>query len=96
VALPLAAPGILSGVILSWARSLGEFGATIMIAGNIPGETRTVPLMVYSLLETPEGMRKASRLVLASIAMAVVALIVGEWLDRRGQRRLRPVGSVVS
>jgi molybdate transport system permease protein len=67
VALPLARPGILSGVVLSWARSLGEFGATIMIAGNIPGETRTVPLMVYSLLERPEGMRKAARLVLASI-----------------------------
>jgi len=89
VALPLATPGILSGIILSWARSLGEFGATIMIAGNIPGETRTVPLMVYSLLESPDGMRQAGRLVLASIAMAAVALAVGEWLDRRGQRRLR-------
>jgi molybdate transport system permease protein len=96
VELPLARPGILSGIVLSWARSLGEFGATIMIAGNIPGETRTVPLMVYSLLETPDGMRKAARLVLASIAIAAVALAVGEWLERRGQRRLRGPGGVTA
>jgi molybdate transport system permease protein len=88
VAMPLARPGILSGAVLSWARSMGEFGATIMIAGNIPGETRTVPLMVYSLLETPDGMRRSVRLVIASIVIAAAALAVGEWLEQRGKRRL--------
>jgi molybdate transport system permease protein len=96
VALPLARPGILSGIVLSWARSLGEFGATIMIAGNIPGETRTVPLMVYSLLETPDGMRNAARLVLASIAIAAVALAAGEWFQQRGERRLRGAGGSIA
>jgi molybdate transport system permease protein len=93
IAMPLARPGILSGAILAWARSMGEFGATIMIAGNIPGETRTVPLMVYSLLETPDGMREAMSLVMASVMIAALALATGEWLDRRGQRRLRGGGA---
>ncbi len=88
IALPLARPGILSGAVLGWARSLGEFGATIMIAGNIPGETRTIPLLVYSQLETPGGMAASARLVVATIAMAAAALAVGEWLDVRGRRRL--------
>jgi molybdate transport system permease protein len=89
VAMPLARPGLLSGVVLSWARSMGEFGATIMIAGNIPGETRTLPLMVYTLLESPGGMQQATRLVVVSIVIAAAAIAAGEWLDRRGQRRLR-------
>jgi molybdate transport system permease protein len=89
VALPLARPGILSGAILSWARGMGEFGATIMIAGNIPGETRTVPLLIYSLLETPDGPQRAVRLVVASIVIAAVSLAIGEWLERRGRRRLQ-------
>lgn len=88
VALPLARPGILSGAVLSWARSMGEFGATIMIAGNIPGETRTMPLMIYSLMETPGGMERSVRLVLASIAIAAAALAIGELLDARGRRKL--------
>lgn len=93
IALPLARPGILSGLVLSWARSMGEFGATILIAGNIPGETRTVPLMVYTLLESPDGMRQSGRLVIASIVIAAAALAVGEWLDRRGQQRLSAGGA---
>jgi molybdate transport system permease protein len=92
VVLPLARPGILSGAVLSWARSMGEFGATIMIAGNIPGETRTAPLMVYSLLETPDGMHRAARLVVACIVIAALALAIGEWLELRGQRRLSGAG----
>jgi molybdate transport system permease protein len=92
VALPLARPGVLSGTVLSWARSMGEFGATIMIAGNIPGETRTVPLMVYSLLESPDGLARSRRLVIASIVIAAVALAAGEWLEHRGQRRMRGAG----
>jgi molybdate transport system permease protein len=89
VALPLARSGILSGTILAWARSMGEFGATIMIAGNIPGETRTIPLTIYSLLETPDGSRQAARLVMASVVIAAISLAVGEWLERRGRRRLQ-------
>jgi molybdate transport system permease protein len=88
IAAPLARPGILSGLVLAWARSLGEFGATIMIAGNIPGETRTLSLMVYSLLETPGGLQQSARLVVASIVIAAAALAVSEWLQRRGQQRL--------
>jgi molybdate transport system permease protein len=89
VALPLARPGMLSGAVLAWARSMGEFGATIMIAGNIPGETRTIPLLIYSLLETPEGPQRAARLVIASIVIAAMSLAVGEWLEQRGRRRLQ-------
>ena len=68
---------------------MGEFGATIMIAGNIPGETRTVPLFIYSQLDAPGGMDQSLRLVLASVVIAAVALLVGEMIERRGQARLR-------
>ena len=89
IMLPLARPGILSGCVLAFARSMGEFGATIMIAGNIPGQTRTVPLMIYSLLDAPGGMEQSVRLVWASIIIAAAALFAGELLDRYGRRRLR-------
>lgn len=72
----------------AWASS----GILIMIAGNIPGETRTVPLMVYSLLESPDGLARSRQLVIASIVIAAVALAAGEWLGCRGQRRLRGSG----
>ncbi len=88
VALPLARPGIFSGSMLAFARSMGEFGATIMLAGSIPGETRTVPLMIYSQLETPGGMERSIPLVVASIIIAACALLGGELLDRYGRRRL--------
>lgn len=88
ITLPLARPGILSGCVLAFARSMGEFGATIMIAGNIPGETRTVPLLIYSLLDAPGGMQASYRLVIASIIIAAGALLVGELFDRRGRRQL--------
>ena len=61
--LPLARPGILSGCALAFARSMGEFGATIMVAGNIPGQTRTIPLEIYNLLESPGGAGEARTLV---------------------------------
>jgi molybdate transport system permease protein len=83
VLLPLATPGILSGAVLAFARSMGEFGATIMIAGNIAGETRTVPLMIYTQLETPGGMERSWRLVAASVVIAAAALLVGELLEGR-------------
>ena len=89
--LPLARSGILSGSVLGFARSLGEFGATIMIAGNIPGETRTVPLLIYSQLETPGGAAESTRLVVVSIAIAALALLAAEWLDRRGRERVATV-----
>ncbi|HTQ38210.1 MAG TPA: molybdate ABC transporter permease subunit [Pirellulales bacterium] len=89
ILLPLARPGILSGSLLAFARSMGEFGATIMIAGNIPGETRTMSLLIYTQLDTPGGMEQSVRLVVASIVIAAVALAAGELLERYGRRRLQ-------
>jgi molybdate transport system permease protein len=89
IQLPLARPGILSGSMLAFARSMGEFGATIMLAGNIPGETRTVSLMIYSQLDVPGGMEQSIRLVIASVVIAALALGAGELLDRFGRQRLR-------
>lgn len=92
ITLPLARPGILSGCILAFARSMGEFGATIMIAGSIPGQTRTVPLLIYSLLDAPGGIHASLRLVIASVVIAAVALLAGELLDRYGRGRLTSAG----
>lgn len=89
IAMPLARPGILAGCVLAFARSMGEFGATIMIAGNIAGETQTVPLLIYSLLESPGGLQQSTRLVVVSIVIAAAALVVGELLDRRQRHRLQ-------
>ena len=89
VTLPLARPGVLSGCVLGFARSMGEFGATIMIAGNIPGETRTLTLHIYSLLESPDGLEQSYRLVLVSIVIAALALAASEYLARYGRGRLR-------
>jgi molybdate transport system permease protein len=88
VSLPLARNGIIAGGVLAFARSLGEFGATIVIAGSIPGQTQTVPLYIYGLLETPGGMEASQRIVIASILVAAAALAVGEYLERRGARYL--------
>ncbi|MFO0904424.1 MAG: molybdate ABC transporter permease subunit [Pirellulales bacterium] len=90
VTLPLALPGIFSGVVLALARCMGEFGATVMIAGNIPGETRTVPLYIYTQLDAPDGLAGSYRLVVVSIVLAFAALVAAEWLERRG--RLRQTG----
>jgi molybdate transport system permease protein len=87
IMVPLARPGIASGGLLAFARSMGEFGATILIAGNIPGETRTVSLAIYSALHTPGGMAESARLVIISIVIAAAALLIGELLERRGRRR---------
>lgn len=84
ISLPGARRGIVAGCILAFARSLGEFGATIMIAGNIPGRTQTIPLKIYSELESPGGMERSLPLILFSIAIAAAALAIGNWLDRRG------------
>ena len=89
VALPNARRGIVAGCVLAFARSLGEFGATIMIAGNMPGRTQTIPLAIYSELESPGGMERSLPLILFSILIAAAALAIGNWIDRRGGGGLR-------
>ena len=88
VTLPLISPGILAGTILSFARSVGEFGATITFVSNIPGETRTLPLALYSLAQSASGEVGASRLVVISVVTAMVALLASEILARRLALRL--------
>jgi molybdate transport system permease protein len=88
VTLPLMSPGILAGAILAFARSLGEFGATITFVSNIPGETRTLPLALYSLTQTPDGEAGAMRLAAISIVLAFAALAASEFLARRLRRKL--------
>jgi molybdate transport system permease protein len=87
VTLPLALPGILTGALLSFARSLGEFGATITFVSNIPGETRTLPLAIYTLTQVPGGDAAALRLSVIAILLSVVALMLSEYFVQRAQRR---------
>lgn len=87
VTLPLALPGIVTGVLLSFARSLGEFGATITFVSNIPGETQTLPLAIYALTQVPGGDAAALRLCIISIVLSLAALLVSEALVRRASRR---------
>ena len=88
ISLPLAAPGLIAGCVLCFSRSLGEFGATMAFVGNIPGETRTLPLAIYSLTHVPNGEAGALRLALLSIALAIAALLVSHWISARAERRL--------
>jgi molybdate transport system permease protein len=88
VALPLALPGVLAGAILCFSRSLGEFGATMAFVGNIPGETRTLPLAIYSFMQMPGGESSAARLAALSVALALMALGVSHWMTRRAEQRL--------
>jgi molybdate transport system permease protein len=81
VTLPLALPGILAGAIMAFAKALGEFGATITFVSNIPGETQTLSLAVYSLLQSPDGDRDALMLLSASVALAIGAVVCSEWLS---------------
>ena len=83
ITLPLIAPGVLTAIILGFARALGEFGATITFVSNIPGETQTLPLALYSLAQTPGGEEGAFRLTLISVAVAFLALIASEYFARR-------------
>jgi molybdate transport system permease protein len=82
ITLPLTLPGIIVGTVLAFARSLGEFGATITFVSNIPGETRTIPSAMYTLIQTPGGEGAAARLCIISIVLALVSLLVSEWLAR--------------
>lgn len=83
ITLPLALPGVLAGMVLGFARSVGEFGATITFVSSIPGETRTLPLAIYSALQMPGAEAEVTRLALISVALSVVALVVSEALARR-------------
>lgn len=89
ITLPLAAPGILTGMILSFARSLSEFGATITFVSNIPGETRTLPLALYTLTQVPDGEHGAMRLCIISVILAMIALIVSNSLSKRVQAGIK-------
>ncbi len=88
ITLPLILPGILTGMVLAFARSLGEFGATITFVANIPGETRTLPIALYTLVQTPGGEAGAVRLVVISLVIALAALMLSELLARRVAARL--------
>ena len=88
ITLPLTIPGIITGTMLSFARSLGEFGATISFVSNIPGETQTIPLAMYNFIETPGAEIEAARLCIISIALALSTLMISEWLNRKASARL--------
>lgn len=87
VTLPLILPGILNGMLLAFARSLGEFGATITFVSNIPGETQTLPLAIYGLTQVPGGDAQALRLCALAILLSLAALVVSEWMMRRARRK---------
>ena len=86
IALPLAAPGVAAAAIVGFAACLGEFGAVITFAANVPGQTQTLPLAIYAALQTPGGDAMALKLSLISFVVAIVALAVSEALARRAQR----------
>ena len=88
VTLPLVVPGILAGMILTFAKAMGEFGATITFVFNIPGQTQTLPSAIYALLQVPGGEQGAARLVIVSIVVAMTALVLSEVLARRAALRL--------
>lgn len=83
ITLPLASPGIVAGLVLGFARSIGEFGATITFASNIPGETQTLPLAIYSALQVPGQEMQVTRLAVMSVLLSIGALVVSELLARR-------------
>ena len=85
ITLPLAAPGLITGALLSFARSLGEFGATITFVSNIPGETQTLPLAIYGATQIPGGDWQALRLSLVATVLSIAALVASEWLTRRAR-----------
>jgi len=88
VTLPLALPGVIAGMVLAFARALGEFGATITFVSNIPGETQTISAAIYTYTQVPGSDAAALRLVGVAVAIALVALVVSEWFARRAGTRL--------
>ena len=87
VSLPLAMRGVVAGSVLAFARSVGEFGATVMVAGNIPGQTRTIPLAIFAQAQRPGGMEESWRLVVVCVLLAAVAMFVSGWLSDRSGRQ---------
>ena len=87
VTLPLALPGVIAGMVLCFAKALGEFGATITFVSNIPGETQTISAAIYTLTQVPGGDAAAFRLVVIAVAIALVALVASEWFARRASMR---------
>ena len=88
ITLPLSIPGVLAGAVLGFARSIGEFGATITFVSNVPGETQTLPLAIYSALQQPGGDAMVWRLSAISVALSLIALVASELLTRRAGRGL--------
>ena len=88
ITLPLSLPGILAGVVLGFARSLGEFGATITFVSNIAGETQTIPLAMYSFIQTPGAEQEAARLCIFAVILSLISLFLSEWLNKRMQNKL--------
>lgn len=88
ITLPMIIPGIITGTMLSFARSLGEFGATISFVSNIPGETQTIPLAMFNFIETPGMEFEAARLCVISITIALVSLLFSDWLTKKANKRL--------
>jgi molybdate transport system permease protein len=91
VTLPLALPGVIAGMMLAFARALGEFGATITFVSNIPGETQTISAAIYTLTQVPGGDAAALRLVIVAIIISVAALMASEWFARRAGPRLHGI-----
>src|SRR5262249_194741 len=89
ITLPLALPGIVTGTLLSFARGLGEFGATITFVSNIPGETQTLPLAIYTFTQVPSGDAQALRLSIVAVLLSLVALAASEWLTQRVEQAAR-------
>lgn len=89
VVLPPLLPGVLAGAVLGFAKALGEFGATITFVSNIPGETQTLSLAIYSLLQTPSGDAAALRLIAISASISIAAVVLSEWLQRRLTREAK-------
>jgi molybdate transport system permease protein len=88
VTLPLILPGIVAGAILAFAKAMGEFGATITFVSNIPGQTQTLPSAIYAFLQVPGGDGQAFRLVVVAIVVAMVALLLAEWVSRAIAKRI--------
>ena len=87
VTLPLALPGVIAGMVLCFAKALGEFGATITFVSNIPGETQTISAAIYTYTQIPNADAAAARLVMVAIVISLAALVVSEWLARRAGTR---------
>ena len=90
VTLPLMLPGVLAGAVTAFAAGLGQFGAVITFVSNIPGETRTLPLALYTAIQTPGGEGLAARIAIVSFVLGLAGLLVAEWLARRMRRTLGP------